>query len=683
MHYHELSPTSNNYCEVVWKSSDERTAVPCTSNETYDTTKTCYANTQIAQNANSHPTSLISNEISPMSPYTKSLEFPRLRSWSMPELKEIQLIHGLQDDMENMLSSQPDDDTMIFLDQSKRQHNHPLQSLEHIDHKHLSSDGVGGSANHHHDTMNHQYPGDSGSDDFMFFDEYGEQEFQEQEKDSLSHKGKENKNSQHFLPTGITSGGQPSSRNDETEGTFGMKDSSLSSSTRKSLKSSLHPNSTIDRHTSMAGDTVKGEEGESVRSSARERERKRERTLTKKLQRLRKNNWNPFKSIEMNRSQSSLNMRTSSSLLASPFERNVNMYSRKYESTGNSFNSALDLSFHTSRNVTSEGLDATYHASRTNLLEGLDQSHHETAITLGEPRPVDSGIPELNLDITRRASNLFISDEEVKTAMLSEDSSPVVEVRHENDGPMLTPSEDNNHLNCLKEDKTDDFLPERLEDDKLTTATTSTDITTLPCGHPTTITTSNTAEHYKCNDDSIMMHSSPSQQKRYDPPAMKQPRRSILRRSSMRSSTPSCPKSKDLTSSMKSNADGDTVSTSDLTLSFSTLEIREYYITLGDNPGGTHGPPISLSNDYCEDRTFLISIDKYEETRPPRRAKNELYMSGSIRVFTLLKELGYSIKEIQEATKTAQKIRKKRRKSIRSSPIQKMGLTVGHIFQRR
>ena len=35
-----------------------------------------------------------------------------------------------------------------------------------------------------------------------------------------------------------------------------------------------------------------------------------------------------------------------------------------------------------------------------------------------------------------------------------------------------------------------------------------------------------------------------------------------------------------------------------LKASFSTLEIREYDITLGDNPGGSQGPPLTLDWKY-------------------------------------------------------------------------------------
>ena len=101
------------------------------------------------------------------------------------------------------------------------------------------------------------------------------------------------------------------------------------------------------------------------------------------------------------------------------------------------------------------------------------------------------------------------------------------------------------------------------------------------------------------------------------------------------------------------------------TTSFSTLEIREYHITIGDNPGGKSGPPVSLDWDYCKNATVKMCIDKYEENRAPRRARHEMYMSGSIRMWTLMKELGYSLREIESASRAADSIRKKRQKSLK------------------
>jgi hypothetical protein len=117
------------------------------------------------------------------------------------------------------------------------------------------------------------------------------------------------------------------------------------------------------------------------------------------------------------------------------------------------------------------------------------------------------------------------------------------------------------------------------------------------------------------------------------------------------------------------------------TTSFSTLEIREYNITIGDNPGGKNGPPISLDWNYSAKNTVKMCIDKYEKTRPPRRARHEMYMSGKIRMWTLLKELGYSLRDIDSASKAADSIRKKRQKSIKYKGIHDLQYKVGKIMR--
>uniref|UniRef100_A0A7S3Q4G1 Uncharacterized protein n=1 Tax=Chaetoceros debilis TaxID=122233 RepID=A0A7S3Q4G1_9STRA len=111
--------------------------------------------------------------------------------------------------------------------------------------------------------------------------------------------------------------------------------------------------------------------------------------------------------------------------------------------------------------------------------------------------------------------------------------------------------------------------------------------------------------------------------------------------------------------------------------SFSTLEIREYNVTIGDNPGGSHGPPISLDWDYSTE--MKICIDKYEKIRPPRRTRSQMYMTGSIRMWTLMKDLGYSMREIKEAAKDAELVRKKRQKSLSKNAITKLGSKMGKM----
>jgi hypothetical protein len=115
------------------------------------------------------------------------------------------------------------------------------------------------------------------------------------------------------------------------------------------------------------------------------------------------------------------------------------------------------------------------------------------------------------------------------------------------------------------------------------------------------------------------------------------------------------------------------------TASFSTLEIRSYDITLGDNPGGSHGAPVSLSWDYNPDNIIKVDLETYEKTRPQRRARSEMYMSGSIRMFLLMKNKGYSLREIEAAAKDAEKLRKKRQNTIKKEQFRH---SLGKLFSR-
>jgi len=95
-------------------------------------------------------------------------------------------------------------------------------------------------------------------------------------------------------------------------------------------------------------------------------------------------------------------------------------------------------------------------------------------------------------------------------------------------------------------------------------------------------------------------------------------------------------------------------------LSFSTLEIREYKITVGDNPSVSRGPPISLDWKYDEKKTLVVPLEDYEDNRGMRRCKSEMAMPDRYRRSRLLEEHDISIKQVVKATKNAAKARKQR-----------------------
>ena len=59
-----------------------------------------------------------------------------------------------------------------------------------------------------------------------------------------------------------------------------------------------------------------------------------------------------------------------------------------------------------------------------------------------------------------------------------------------------------------------------------------------------------------------------------------------------------------------------------------------------------------------------MDIDEYEKLRPPRRTKIEMHMGGSVRMFRLMREQGFSMTDIRKAAKAAAEIRKQRDKTI-------------------
>uniref|UniRef100_A0A7S2MEV5 Uncharacterized protein n=1 Tax=Helicotheca tamesis TaxID=374047 RepID=A0A7S2MEV5_9STRA len=91
---------------------------------------------------------------------------------------------------------------------------------------------------------------------------------------------------------------------------------------------------------------------------------------------------------------------------------------------------------------------------------------------------------------------------------------------------------------------------------------------------------------------------------------------------------------------------------------FSKINVREYEITLGHNPGCKRGPPIGIGSGYIEKDP--VDINVYEKRRNKRRTRDELYTDCHERR-SLLQSVGFSVGDIlaveQEVART-QKARK-------------------------
>ena len=109
-------------------------------------------------------------------------------------------------------------------------------------------------------------------------------------------------------------------------------------------------------------------------------------------------------------------------------------------------------------------------------------------------------------------------------------------------------------------------------------------------------------------------------------------------------------------------------------MSFSSLEIRSYNITLGNTPT-LNGAPISLDWEYDPSETVNIDIDSYEQYRcvtpenpdpqNPRKSKGELYMLPSHRQYLLMRECGYTRMQIENAMQEARYAAVQREKSAK------------------
>ena len=97
-------------------------------------------------------------------------------------------------------------------------------------------------------------------------------------------------------------------------------------------------------------------------------------------------------------------------------------------------------------------------------------------------------------------------------------------------------------------------------------------------------------------------------------------------------------------------------------VSFDALKIREYSLTLGDHPSACTGPPMTL--DWSPmGKEKVISLDKYERARQPRRSRKALKMSYQKRE-AVLEQQGFTMDEVKVAWEESLKVRKQRRETI-------------------
>lgn len=103
-------------------------------------------------------------------------------------------------------------------------------------------------------------------------------------------------------------------------------------------------------------------------------------------------------------------------------------------------------------------------------------------------------------------------------------------------------------------------------------------------------------------------------------------------------------------------------------VAFTTIEIRNYGQTIGDNPSVSYGPPIQLDWDY--ESVPLIPIDDYEGRRGPRRQLKHMSLSYYQRMHLLQNAFGHTEEDLKQAKKQANKDKFKRAVTKYFLPVQ-------------
>mmetsp|Transcript_17250 Transcript_17250/g.37746 ORF Transcript_17250/g.37746 Transcript_17250/m.37746 type:complete len:299 (-) Transcript_17250:79-975(-) len=107
---------------------------------------------------------------------------------------------------------------------------------------------------------------------------------------------------------------------------------------------------------------------------------------------------------------------------------------------------------------------------------------------------------------------------------------------------------------------------------------------------------------------------------------------------------------------------------------FSTIHVREYDLCLGDNPAVARGAPISLDWNYHDPVHVYSSLEDFEQSKHSlvrdsgsnvESAPSDSLRRSSLERVRLLKELGYSRREIMEAMNMAEKVRRQRFQTMR------------------
>ncbi len=93
---------------------------------------------------------------------------------------------------------------------------------------------------------------------------------------------------------------------------------------------------------------------------------------------------------------------------------------------------------------------------------------------------------------------------------------------------------------------------------------------------------------------------------------------------------------------------------------FDSVEIREYARLLSDHPATSSGAPIGIGWNHDPKATITVDLSLYERSREGiRRTKKQLVIPRDVRE-SMLREIGYSGKQIIEAARMVRKYKERR-----------------------
>jgi len=115
-------------------------------------------------------------------------------------------------------------------------------------------------------------------------------------------------------------------------------------------------------------------------------------------------------------------------------------------------------------------------------------------------------------------------------------------------------------------------------------------------------------------------------------------------------------------------ATDETTSANKKSVQFSTVTVRLHPIILGDNPAVSCGPPLSI--DWQFTSTYTKAVDVFETTKPAKRRRRPgVYSLTLNRRTAILQSLGYTEKEMSDATAETEFIKQNREVTIKRLPI--------------